>query len=244
MRRPFLFLSSRAEDVVADDEYAAYLSLTGLADDAQLRRVRMEAEPLPELDLSDYSGVILGGSPFTTSKPDDQKGIVQLRIEAELSALLAEIRHRDFPFLGVCFGVGTMARAAGAIVDSTHREGTQAIWIELTDAGLHDPVFSALPARFESFVGHNEAIAVPPPHGAVLATSINCPVQGLRLGTNIYVTQFHPEMAPASLATRILAYRTHGYFPPEDAERLILETATVDVSASHRLLRAWVERYQ
>ena len=38
--KPFLLLAIRAEDVAADDEYAAMLRFSGL-DEAQLRRFRM-----------------------------------------------------------------------------------------------------------------------------------------------------------------------------------------------------------
>ena len=44
--RPFLLLASRPEDEAADDEYAAFLRATGL-DEPQLRRIRLEAAPLP-----------------------------------------------------------------------------------------------------------------------------------------------------------------------------------------------------
>ena len=64
--KPFLLLASRAEDAAAEDEYEAYLRYGGL-EPSQLRRIRMEAAPLPRLDLSEYSGVIVGGSPFTSS---------------------------------------------------------------------------------------------------------------------------------------------------------------------------------
>ena len=57
--RPFLLLSSRAEDVAADDEYEAFLRVTGL-DPARLHRVRMEAAPLPALELDDYAGIFVG----------------------------------------------------------------------------------------------------------------------------------------------------------------------------------------
>ena len=63
---PFLLLAARAEDAAADDEYDAYLRYGGL-EERELRRVRLEAAPLPDLDLADYSGVIVGGSPFTSS---------------------------------------------------------------------------------------------------------------------------------------------------------------------------------
>ena len=66
--RPFLLLSSRAEDLAADEEYAAFLRYTGLAED-ELHRVRMEAGPLPALDLDRYAGVFVGGGPFNSSDP-------------------------------------------------------------------------------------------------------------------------------------------------------------------------------
>ena len=44
--KPFLLLASRAEDAAAEDEYEAYLRYGGL-EPSQLRRIRMEAAPLP-----------------------------------------------------------------------------------------------------------------------------------------------------------------------------------------------------
>ena len=49
---PFLLLSTRAEDLAADEEYAAFLRCTGLTCD-QLHRIRLEAAPLPRLDLEE-----------------------------------------------------------------------------------------------------------------------------------------------------------------------------------------------
>ena len=77
--RPFLLLASRAEDLAADEEYAAFLRLTGLSAD-ELRRVRMEAGPLPDLRLDDYSGVFVGGGPFNSSDPAATKSVVQRRV--------------------------------------------------------------------------------------------------------------------------------------------------------------------
>ncbi len=64
--RPFLLLSSRAEDLAADGEYEAFLRFSGLPPE-RLRRIRMEAEPLPHVDLDDYAGIFVGGGPFNSS---------------------------------------------------------------------------------------------------------------------------------------------------------------------------------
>src|SRR5699024_3596830 len=105
--KPFLLLASRAEDAAADTEYEAFLRYGGLVED-QLHRVRMEAGPLPEITLADYSGVIVGGSPFNSSDPVESKSPVQRRVETELTTLLDQIVHRDFPFLGACYGIASL----------------------------------------------------------------------------------------------------------------------------------------
>src|SRR5699024_11844404 len=51
---------------------------------------------LPEITLADYSGVIVGGSPFNSSDPEQSKSPVQRRVEGELTTLLDEIVDRDF----------------------------------------------------------------------------------------------------------------------------------------------------
>lgn len=236
----FLFLASRPEDEVADDEYASLLRLGDLRED-ELVRVRMEAGPLPDIDLDAVTGVVLGGSPFTSSIPHSRKSATQRRVEAELEPVLAEVLERDMPFLGICYGVGSMGMVAGGVVDSTYREDTGPVTVTLTGAGLADDVARALPPSFAAFVGHTEAFRFPPPGAAVLAGSATCPVQLLRLRRNVYITQFHPEMSHASLTVRIRAYKHHGYFAPETAEHLIAGTAGVDVSAAHALIPAWLE---
>lgn len=239
MTRPFLFLASRPEDEVADDEYESLLRFGDLRE-ADLVRVRMETGPF-EVDLDRFAGVLLGGSPFTASIPHTRKSTNQRRVEAELEPILEEVLDRDLPFLGICYGVGSMGIVAGGVVDSTYREDTGPVTITLTDAGRADDVARTLPARFEAFVGHTEAFLKAPPRSQVLASAPTCPVQLVRLRRHVYITQFHPEMSNSSLATRIRAYRHHGYFKPEDADRLIDETAGVDVEAVHALLPAWVE---
>ena len=103
--KPFLLLATRAEDAVAEAERTAFLRFGRLADES-LRSIRMEAAPLPALDLDEYSGVIVGGSPFNAS--DSEKSSVQLRVEREMSALLDEVVAREFPFFGACYGIGTL----------------------------------------------------------------------------------------------------------------------------------------
>lgn len=112
MTLPFVLLASRAEDAAADEEYESFLRWSGLGA-RDLIRVRMEAEPVPAFDPDGVAGVILGGSPFTGSLPRHRKSPTQLRVEAELRPILTRVLECDFPFLGVCYGVGTLGIPAG-----------------------------------------------------------------------------------------------------------------------------------
>ena len=240
--KPFLLLATRAEDAAADGEYSAMLRFGGLSPD-ELVRVRLEAEPLPPLDLDEFSGIVVGGSPFTTSVPPHEKPDVQVRVEAELATLLDDVVARDFPFLGACYGVGTLGVHTGGVVDGTYAEAVGAVPITLTEAGRSDPLFSALPPVFHAFVGHKEAIRTPPPDAVVLATSPGCPVQAFRVKQNLYATQFHPELDVPGIEVRIEVYRDAGYFAPDEVEALLGRVRQADVSAALDLLPAFVRRY-
>ncbi len=240
--RPFLLLSSRAEDVAADGEYSAFLRFTGLPPE-RLQRIRMEAGPLPALDLDDYAGVFVGGGPFNSSDPPDGKSAVQRRVEAELRSLLDEVVDRDLPFFGACYGIGTLGVHQGGVVDRTYAEPVSCVPIRLTPAGLADPVLAGLPEQFDALVGHKEACRELPPTAVLLATSPGCPVQTFRVRQNVYATQFHPELDIAGVVTRARVYRDAGYFPPSELEELIARLTTAVVTEPPRMLANFVARY-
>lgn len=240
--RPFLLLSSRAEDLAADGEYEAFLRFSGLAPE-QLHRIRMEAGPLPPVRLDDYAGVLVGGGPFNSSDPPLEKSTTQHRVERELGALLDEIVARDFPFFGACYGVGTLGVHQGGVVDRTYGEPISAVRIQLTDEGRSDPVLAGLPEEFDAFVGHKEACRVLPPSAVLLATSATCPVQMFRVKQNLYATQFHPELDVPGLVTRVHVYQHAGYFPPEELSELIARLMPAVVTEPGRMLANFVARY-
>ena len=240
--KPFLLLSTRADDAAAEGELEAIRRFGGLAAD-ELVRWRLEAEPLPDLDLDDYSGVVVGGSPFTSSDPVEEKSDVQLRVEDDLARLLDDVVARDHPFLGACYGVGTLGVHRGAVVDRTYGEPVGPVEVTLTAEGRDDPVLGALPPTFSAFVGHKEAIRVPPPDAVVLATSPACPVQAFRVGRNLYATQFHPELDVPGMVARVEIYRHAGYFPPDELGTVLEQIAGATVTAPPLLLAAFVRRY-
>ncbi len=240
--KPFLLLATRAEDRAADDEYGAFCAFAGLAP-RQLVRHRLERDPLGDVDLDAWSGIIVGGSPYNASDAFDRKSGQQQRAEAEMARLLDRVVAADFPFLGACYGVGTLGVHQGAVVDATYAEPVGPALITVTDAGRSDPLLAGLPDSFWALVGHKEAISVLPGHAVLLATGESCPVQMFRVGRNVYATQFHPELDADGLATRIDVYVNHGYFRPHEAEALKEAGRSADISHAPQVLRTFVETY-
>ncbi len=240
--KPFLLLATRAEDAAADDEYELFLRFAGLGE-RDLRRVRLERRALGDFDLSDWSGLLLGGGPFNSSDPEPSKSPVQRRVEADLRRLLDEVISEDFPFLGACYGIGALGSHQGAVVGRRYAEPVGTVSVTLTPQGQQDPLLRGLPATFEAFTGHKEAISHLPRHAALLATSPSCPVQAFRIGSAVYATQFHPELDAAGLCTRIEVYKDAGYFPPEQADELKARAYRANVIHPHVLLRRFVRSY-
>jgi GMP synthase (glutamine-hydrolysing) len=217
--KPFLLLAIRAEDAAADNEYESFLAFAGLGE-RDLRRWRLEQRALGDVDLQDWSGILLGGGPFNYSDPEETKSPVQRRVEADLRALLERVISADFPFLGACYGIGTLGSHQGAVVDRRYAEPIGSVPVTLTREGRRDPLLRGLPTTFDAFVGHKEAISVLPRHAVLLASSPDCPVQAFRISSHVYATQFHPELDAAGLCTRIDVYKHAGYFEPEQATEL------------------------
>ncbi len=240
--KPFVLLATRAQDEPADEEYGLFLRYTGLSE-AELIRIRLESGPLPALNLDDLSGIFVGGGPFNASDPAERKSAVQRRVEADFASLLHDVVARDFPFLGACYGVGTIGTHLGALIDDTYREPISIVSVTLTDAGATDPLLAAMPRTFEAFVGHKEAITVLPPAATLLASSPTAPVQMFRVGTNVYATQFHPELDLGGITTRIHAYAGHGYFETDELALTLDAVRRAPVSHPSRILSTFVERY-
>ena len=239
---PFLLLSIRAEDAAADDEYAAMMRFAGLETNG-LHRIRLTHRSLGKIDLADWSGIILGGGPYNVSDAADSKSQTQSRVESELLPLIGRIADRDFPFLGCCYGVGTLGSVVGATVDRTSTEPVGAMTVILTEPGRRDPLFADLPDVFDAYGGHKEGASALPSDLVCLAYSADCPVQAFRVGDNVYATQFHPELDADGISTRIDVYKDYGYFAPETAESL--KSAALQRSVEHppTILRRFAERY-
>jgi GMP synthase (glutamine-hydrolysing) len=241
--KPFLIIQLRAEDEAADNEFDAILRYGGLRED-EVVRARVERTGLPAIRLADYAAIIVGGSPFDMSTPEDRKTDMQRKIENGFMELFERIANLDFPFLGACSGNSLLGRFCGAHISTKYAEPVGGVDITLTDAGTKDPLLSGFPETFRVLLGHKEACDDVPPGTVLLASSRTCPVQMFRLKRNIYATQFHPEADLEGFTVRINVYKSFGYFPPDTAEDLIAAVANEDTPIPKQILERFVRRYR
>ncbi len=242
--KPVLILQLRPEDDASDGEFQAFLDKGGLSR-SQVVRHRMEAAPLPDdFRLDDYAAVIVGGGPGCVSDNPATRNPVEARAEAEILALLPDIVARDVPFLGCCAGIGILAHHLGGKVSKERfGEPVGAVEARLTEAGAADPLLAGLPGVFNVLVGHKEAVQFLPKGAVHLMAGAACPYQMIKVGRNVYATQFHPEADGPVFADRIRIYRDHGYFEPGEAETLAQAVREADVSAPAQILFNFVAKY-
>lgn len=243
MTKPILILQLRPEDVTSDSEYACFLKYGQLkAEDT--RRIRIENNGIPEnLDLDDYAAIIVGGSPFDISTPENKKTGIQKKIEADFNRLLEQVLARDFPFLGACSGNGLLGTYLGTPISTKYRETVGCVTLDITEAGSKDKLLEGFPEQIDVLLGHKEACDATPKGAILLMTGSNCPVQMFRIGENVYATQFHPEGDAEEFALRIDIYANHGYFEPHEAEALKKQSGRKPTPYAQAILRRFVECY-
>jgi GMP synthase-like glutamine amidotransferase len=153
---------------------------------ATLRLVEVDAgDRLP--DWQEFDAIVAMGGPMSAN---DEAELSWLRDEKELVA--AAVRA-GMPFWGVCLGVQLLAASLGARVYAGETPEVGVLSVELTEEGLHDPVFAALPPAFPSLQWHGDTFDLP--EGAVrLAGSPAYPNQAFRF-ENAYGVQFHLEVS-------------------------------------------------
>jgi GMP synthase (glutamine-hydrolysing) len=240
--KPFLILQIRPEDDTSDSEFEAILKYGGL-DENDVCRIRIEKTGIPELCLSDYSALIVGGSPFDISSPESEKSATQKKIEKDFNRLLDEIVVGDFPFLGACSGCGLLGSYLKTPISGKYAEPVGGVTVSVTEEGKNDPLLAGFPRQVRVLLGHKEACNQTPVGASLLLTGEACPVQMFRVGKNVYATQFHPEADSQGFTVRINAYKHHGYFEPEQAETLIDAVSEQQTPYAQEILKRFVIRY-
>ncbi len=238
----FLIIQTRPEIDAAQNELDAFLKFSGLSED-EVDAVNLALEKGSSLkNLSNYSGIIMGGGPLCVSKED--KTDDEKRLEENLLMAMDEVVKGDLPFLGACLGIGILGKSTNCKISKKFGEDVGAVTIKLTEEGKKDDILYGLPDEFLAFVGHKEACEELSYDAVLLASSDQCPIQMFRVKNNVYASQFHPELDNEGIALRINIYKHHGYFPPESAQDLIEKTSKQKVVHPMQILKNFIKKFK
>lgn len=236
--RPFLLIQSRPEQVVTDQEYEAFLRYAEL-DESQLQRIHIDRGELPEIDFTDWSGILVGGGPANFATPDADIPDWQRAFQPRLFELARRVVNADFPYLGACLGLGALTHGLGGRMTFDANETVAPVEVHVSDDARDDALLRGFPDSFFAFGGHKEGLLQGFGPMVVLARSATC-VHLVRVGRYVYATQFHPELDADGLETRIRHYLHNGYFDPSDADELIRAGHTVTSPWPGELLRRFI----
>lgn len=210
----------------------------------RIRYVNFGREPDARPELDRYEALIVLGGPMNADQIDSWPNLVT---EVEI---IREAVDRDMSVLGICLGAQLLAKALGGTV--TRNAVREIGWydVELTDAGLDDPVLEAFAPHQEVFQWHEDGINLPPGID-VLASSPASAVQAFRHGEHIYGFQFHLE-ANRPLIERWLSVPAHEETLSEEVATVKPDAVRKQIDNSIRPLEAlsretfsrWIDRFE
>lgn len=201
-----------------------------------------DGETLPQgMQLSDFDGVWISGSPLNVYHSDQPA--VRTQID-----LAREIWHAGIPTFGSCWGLQLMVAALGGTVrlNPKGREIGVARRIALTDAGRGHAMYRDRAVMFEALCTHEDEVATLPSCGVLLASNGVSRVQSAIMTEgrkSFWGVQYHPEFGFGQIAA-IITMRAERHIREgfarsrADVARLVEDFATLDVDPGRTDL-AW-----
>lgn len=161
---------------------------------------------------------------------------------------LVHVVDRKVPAWASCFGFQGLALALGGEVNRDDaRQELGAFPIDLTAAGLADPLFGSLPSTFYAQLGHHDHVDRLPAGVTLLATGRAIHNQAFKVdGAPFWATQFHPELNRSTTTERWNYYREHYAGDPQTAadidHRMATGPDTLESQAVLANFANWVRR--
>lgn len=232
-----LLLQVRDDETTCLEELNEFVRYSGL-DLEQFTVLNAFATPQFQPGCVDgYDALFVGGSSDASVTQPDRYPFVN-----DIKRMLLHCLNQSIPVFASCFGFQAAVEALGGrvVVDEPNMEmGTYPIC--LTEAASQDPLLHDVPDGFWAVSGHKERAIVLPEAAILLAYTDRCPYHAFRMaGQPFYGFQFHPEIDPIDLASRITRYQQR-YLDSEEALVKILSDLQ-DTPIANQLIRKFVDR--
>ncbi|MBB3256981.1 glutamine amidotransferase [Paraburkholderia bannensis] len=215
MSRPVLIVatgSTFAQIAETQGDFGAWIAngLGQAVSHCQVDAQTIDAWP----DPSALAGVVLSGSHSMVSDREPWS--------ERLAHWLTHCVAADVPVLGICYGHQLLAHAfGGRVSDRANHEfeiGTHTV--ELSAGAQGDPLFAAMPQRFDAQLVHRQSVSRLPEGALLLAASAGEACQAFRIGRAAWGVQFHPEFSTHAMRAYIHAMPADARDAGYDADAL------------------------
>lgn len=228
----YLLIQARNDsDIAKPEEHSSFALQLGV-EKSSIDQFDIFKEDMVVEKAERYDAILVGGS-GEYSVLDNHPTIVRF------NNFVGELSNIGKPMFASCFGFQALALAlGGVIIKDPENAEVGSFELETTSAVEGDILFGHLPSKFIAQLGHQDQASVLPSTAINMASSERTKHQAFRLkGTNVFATQFHPELTDTDNRLRFQRYM-HIYgklFGEEEANRIL--NSHIPSPESNHLLR-------
>lgn len=152
-----------------------------------------EGDSIPE--LSDFDALWVMGGPMDVWEEEKYPWLIE-----EKNAIRKAVNELKMPYVGICLGHQLLADALGGEVGPAVVPEVGVLQIQKTEAGKHSPFYENLPESMSCLQWHAAEVITAPYEMEILATSDQCGIQSLSLGSRVFTMQYHQEIIPSTIS--------------------------------------------